>query len=99
MCIRDSHGVGDLFEAGDVGADHVVALIAVLGGRIVAGMIDAAHDALELGVKDVYKRQGWWIMILECGRLKRLSGAPAARRTAAMEAAIPTQMVETSGLM
>ena len=44
------HGVGNLQEASDVGASHVVALHAKLLGRVVARVIDATHDALETGV-------------------------------------------------
>ena len=39
---------------------------------------------------------GWWIMMREWGRAKRLPLAPATRRMEAMEAATPVQMVETS---
>jgi hypothetical protein len=41
---------------------------------------------------------GWWIMIRAWGSAKRLPLAPAARSQAAMLAACPMQMVETSGL-
>lgn len=43
--------------------------------------------------------RGWWIMISEFGRTKRLPLAPPAIRTAPMEAAMPKQTVDTSGLM
>ena len=43
--------------------------------------------------------EGWWIMIREFGRLKRLPLAPLANSTAAMDAACPTQMVTMSGRM
>ncbi|MNW04327.1 hypothetical protein D3C71_2004060 [compost metagenome] len=42
---------------------------------------------------------GWWIITSLLGRAKRLPLAPAVSRNAPMEAAIPTQMVETSALM
>src|SRR5690606_33203670 len=42
---------------------------------------------------------GWWIMILLLGRAYRRPLAPAARRNAPMDAASPTQMVLTSGLI
>ena len=38
-------------------------------------------------------------MTLECGKQKRLPLAPAESSTAAMDAAMPTQMVETCGLI
>ena len=40
---------------------------------------------------------GWWIMIRACGSANRLPFAPAARRSAPIDAAWPMQMVETSG--
>ena len=40
---------------------------------------------------------GWWIIIRECGRAKRLPLAPAHRRSAPMDAACPMQIVETAG--
>ena len=42
---------------------------------------------------------GWWIITSLLGRAKRLPFVPAASRNAPMLAAMPTQMVETSGLM
>ena len=39
--------------------------------------------------------EGWWIMIRELGRALRLPVSPAVSRTAPIEAAIPTQKVET----
>ena len=42
---------------------------------------------------------GWWIMIRECGRAKRLPLAPAQSKSAPMDAAWPTQIVATAGLM
>ena len=42
---------------------------------------------------------GWWISTMELGSARRLPLAPQARMAAPMEAAMPTQMVETSGLM
>ena len=44
------HRVGDLDEAGEVGARDIVALHAVLLGRIVGVVVDGLHDVLELGV-------------------------------------------------
>ena len=44
------HGIGNLLESSDISADHVIALEAVCGSGIIAGMVNAAHDALELGV-------------------------------------------------
>ena len=43
--------------------------------------------------------EGWWIMMREFGRLKRLPLVPLASSTAAMDAACPTQMVTISGRM
>ena len=42
---------------------------------------------------------GWWIITMELGSASLLPGVPAARRTDAIDAAMPTQMVEMSGLM
>ena len=42
---------------------------------------------------------GWWIRISEFGRAKRLPLVPLASRKGPIEAAMPTQMVETSHLM
>jgi hypothetical protein len=42
---------------------------------------------------------GWWIIMRECGRQKRLPLAPPASRRAPMLAAWPMQIVLTSGLM
>jgi hypothetical protein len=42
---------------------------------------------------------GWWMRMRACGRAKRLPSVPAARRTAAADAAWPMQIVDTSGLM
>ena len=42
------HGVGDLQEAGNVGAEHHVARLAALDGGVVAGLKDALHDAVQL---------------------------------------------------
>ena len=42
---------------------------------------------------------GWWMSTRALGRVSRLPGAPEASRTAAHEAAWPTQMVDTSGWM
>ena len=42
---------------------------------------------------------GWWIMIFELGSEYRLPAEPPASNTAPMEAARPTQIVLTSGLM
>ncbi len=39
---------------------------------------------------------GWWISTRELGSAIRLPGAPPASRTAAPDAAMPMQMVETS---
>ena len=44
------HRVGDLDEAGEVGASDIVALHAVLLGGIVGVVVDGLHDVLELGV-------------------------------------------------
>ena len=44
------HRVGDLDEAGEVGSGNVVALHAVLLGRVVGVVVDGLHDVLELGV-------------------------------------------------
>ena len=41
---------------------------------------------------------GWWMTRREFGSAYRLPGAPAAISTAAIEAAMPMQIVETSGL-
>lgn len=41
---------------------------------------------------------GWWMSTRECGRAYRLPLAPPASSTAAIEAAIPMQIVMTSGL-
>ena len=40
---------------------------------------------------------GWWIMMREWGREKRFPFAPAASRSAPIEAAMPMQVVETCG--
>ena len=42
---------------------------------------------------------GWWISTRECGSARRLPLAPAASRTAPMEAAWPMQIVATSQRM
>ena len=42
---------------------------------------------------------GWWIMMREWGSAERLPLVPAHINTAAIEAAMPVQMVATSGLM
>ena len=39
--------------------------------------------------------RGWWIMTRLWGKAERLPSAPATRSTAAMEAAMPVQMVAT----
>ena len=44
------HRLGDLLEARDVRARHIVALAAVLFGRVVHVMVDVDHDVLELGI-------------------------------------------------
>src|SRR5574344_3056208 len=44
------HGVGDLDEAGDVRAHHVVALLAVLLGLLPRVVVNGLHDALELRI-------------------------------------------------
>ena len=44
------HGVGDLQEAGDVGAHDKVALLAILLGGVVHVVEHAAHELLELAV-------------------------------------------------
>ena len=44
------HRVGDLDEACEVGSGNVVALHAVLFGRVVGVVVDGLHDVLELGV-------------------------------------------------
>ena len=49
------HGVGDLEEAGDVGAGDVVVLLAVFLGGGVDGLEDVFHDAVQAGV-DLFKR-------------------------------------------
>ena len=41
--------------------------------------------------------QGWWIRMRELGSANRLPLVPAARSTAPIDAAWPTQMVCTSG--
>ena len=41
------HGLGDLQEAGDVGAEHQVAGLAALDGSVVAGLEDLLHDAVQ----------------------------------------------------
>src|ERR1044072_2106182 len=41
--------------------------------------------------------EGWWIMMFECGRLKRLPFAPAVNRSDPADAANPTHRVEISG--
>jgi hypothetical protein len=41
----------------------------------------------------------WWIMILAFGNAKRFPAAHPHRRTAPIDMAIPTHMVDTSGLM
>ena len=38
---------------------------------------------------------GWWIRTRALGSVKRIPGAPAARSTAAAEAAWPTHIVDT----
>ena len=42
---------------------------------------------------------GWWIITLPWGRIARDRASPPARMTAAADAAIPIQVVCTSGLM
>ena len=42
------HGVGDLQEAGNVGAEHHVARLAALDGGVIAGLEDVLHDAVQL---------------------------------------------------
>ena len=42
---------------------------------------------------------GWWMRIRALGRAKRFPFVPAARTTAAAEAACPMHIVETSPLM
>jgi hypothetical protein len=44
------HRLRDREEAGDVRAEHQVAQVAVLDGRLVAAPVDAAHDLLEPGL-------------------------------------------------
>jgi hypothetical protein len=51
------HRVGDLEEAGDVGAVDVVAGGAVLGGGVDALLVDGLHDAVQAGV-DLFARPG-----------------------------------------
>ena len=43
--------------------------------------------------------QGWWSITREFGSALRLPGLPAASSTAPIEAACPTQNVETAGRM
>src|SRR5690554_3713877 len=43
--------------------------------------------------------RGWWIMMRECFSAVLLPCAPAHKRTAPMDAAMPVQMVATSGEM
>ena len=53
MALADAlghHGVGDLKEAGNVGAHDEVALVAVLAGGVVHVVEHAAHELLELAV-------------------------------------------------
>ena len=41
---------------------------------------------------------GWWMRMREWGSVLRFPGAPAARSTAAADAACPTQVVSMSAL-
>ena len=41
----------------------------------------------------------WWIITLAFGSAKRFPGAPPHRRIAPSDMAMPTQIVETWGLM
>ena len=43
--------------------------------------------------------EGWWIMISAFGSARRLPLAPEESRKAPIEAAMPTQIVHTSGLI
>ena len=44
------HGVGDLHEAGSVGAEHQITLVAVFLGGFQRVGDDVLHDGLELAV-------------------------------------------------
>ena len=44
------HGVGDFYEARDVGAGDKVAGTAVFFGGFTGAFVDVAHNGLELGV-------------------------------------------------
>ena len=43
--------------------------------------------------------EGWWIMISALGSARRLPFVPDESRNAPIDAAMPTQMVDTSHLM
>ena len=57
------HGGGDLLEAGDVRADNIVALKAVLLGGSVKVAEDVDHDALQLAI-DLLEGPGQTLAVL-----------------------------------
>ena len=63
------HGVGDLDEAGGVGAEHQIALMAVLlgGGQGIGD--DVLHDGLEL-VVHLFERPGKAVGVLAAARCR-----------------------------
>ena len=85
-----------------VGLNLLERLTGGVGKNLVergAGLANLARCDLDLGLLALGTAAGLMNHDDELGRQKRLPLAPLASSTAAMEAAMPTQMVETWGLM
>ena len=82
--------------------DHGDVLSGIAGEDLVELFLDLQDLLglyLDIGRLPWLPPEGWWIMISAFGRAMRLPFAPEERRNAPIEAAIPTQIVETSHLM
>ena len=64
-----------------------------------AQLDDLAGVDLDVGRLARKPEETWWIRIFAFGSAIRLPFAPPARRSAPIDIAIPTQIVDTSGLM
>jgi hypothetical protein len=74
----------------------------VLGVDLVdppPGLDDLAGVDLDVGGLALEAGDGWWIRIRLLGSENRLPCAPPMSRSEPIDIAIPTQIVDTSGLM
>ena len=75
-----------------------VCLAMISSSRVRRSMISRAWISMSVAWP-LKPLETWWIRIFAFGRAIRLPGAPPDRSRAPMLIAIPTQIVETSGLM